>query len=423
MIWQWFHIFFLSCIILNVTAESYYSIIAPKVIRADSEYHVAVSTTGVSTPSTIYIELNGLLDNGEIFNVSQVIRVQPYMTRILQFEIGDIIPGKYQLIARGLSGIEFSNSKSIDYVLKSYSVFIQTDRAIYKPGNKVMFRCILLNSRLRPTLERLVDIYITDGKGNRIKQWIRPPVTHAIFNGEIELSEFPVLGTWKITANVGDQTFEKDFEVAEYVLPNFEVTIDASKHFTFKESKITATIYAKYTYGKPVKGEATITAYPDIFSGVIQPIYQQPVRKVIPINGKVIVDFDIYNELKLTDEYERPVMLDVTVEESLTGRRQNTSTHITLHKNKYTMDLIKTSEYYKPGLKYTAFIKITYHDGTPVRDNKNPVIIKYGYSYDNQSIYTNITGMLDENGMVKLDFYPPKTNHNISYPLNIEVKY
>ncbi|XP_006620960.1 CD109 antigen-like isoform X1 [Apis dorsata] len=118
-------------------------------------------------------------------------------------------------------------------------------------------------------------------------------------------------------------------------------------------------------------------------------------------------------------------MLDVTIEESLTGRRQNTSTHITLHKNKYTMDLIKTSEYYKPGLKYTAFIKITYHDGTPVRDNKNPVTIKYGYSYniDNQSIYTNITGMLDENGMVKLDFYPPKINDNISYPLNIEAQY
>lgn len=31
--------------------------------------------------------------------------------------------------------------------------------------------------------------------------------------------------------------------------------------------------------------------------------------------------------------------------------------------------------------------------------------------------------MLDENGMVKLDFYPPKINDNISYPLNIEVKY
>lgn len=54
-------------------------------------------------------------------------------------------------------------------------------------------------------------------------------------------------------------------------------------------------------------------------------------------------------------------MLDVTVEESLTGRRQNTSAHITLHKHKYTMDLIKTSEYYKPGLKYTAFVCSQYY--------------------------------------------------------------
>lgn len=60
-----------------------------------------------------------------------------------------------------------------------------------------------------------------------------------------------------------------------------------------------------------------------------------------------------------------------------------------------------------------------------MRDNKNFVMVKYGYTYitDNQSTYTNITGMLDENGMVKLDFYPPKTNDNMSYPLNIEVKY
>lgn len=70
-------------------------------------------------------------------------------------------------------------------------------------------------------------------------------MTHGIFNGEMELSESPVLGTWKITANVGDQTFQKEFEVAEYVLLNFEVTIDAPKHFTFEDSKITATIYAK----------------------------------------------------------------------------------------------------------------------------------------------------------------------------------
>lgn len=56
-------------------------------VRPDSEYHVAVSTTGISTTSTIHIELNGLLDNGDIFNVSQIIRVQPYSTGILRLEV------------------------------------------------------------------------------------------------------------------------------------------------------------------------------------------------------------------------------------------------------------------------------------------------------------------------------------------------
>lgn len=56
-------------------------------VRPDSEYHVAVSTTGVSTISSIYIELNGLLDNGDVFNISQVTQVQPYSTRILRLEV------------------------------------------------------------------------------------------------------------------------------------------------------------------------------------------------------------------------------------------------------------------------------------------------------------------------------------------------
>lgn len=136
------------------------------------------------------------------------------------------------------------------------------------------------------------------------------------------------------------------------------------------------------------------------------------------------VDFDISTELKLSDEYERPIEIEATVEESLTGRRQNVSTQMTLHKHKYTMELIKTSEYYKPGLKYTAFIKITHHDGSPVRDRTNAVIISYGYTF-NQSAYSNITRMLDDNGMIQLDFYPlEKLNpDDVASPLNIEAEY
>ncbi|XP_063973145.1 CD109 antigen-like isoform X2 [Diachasmimorpha longicaudata] len=414
----------LLTVLATVTAEPYYTVVAPKVVRPNSEYHVAVATTGVSTPSTIIIELDGELDNGEVFRVFHQDVVEPYQTRIFKLDIGDTTPGRYRLTAKGVDGLLFSNTTDVHYMHKSYSVFIQTDRAVYKPGSKVLFRCIVLDSRLRPALITQFDVYITDGSGNRIKQWTRPPLTRGIFTGELELSSSPVLGDWRIIANVADQTFEKPFQVAEYVLPKFQVSIDVPKHSTFKSGKVVATIRADYTYGKPVKGEATITAYPDIFSGVLQPIFTPPVRKVLPIDGKVTVDFDIATELKLSDEYERPIEIEATVEEALTGRRQNVSTQMTLHKHKYKMELIKTSEYYKPGLKYTAYIKITHHDGSPVRDRTNAVIISYGYTF-NQSAYTNITRMLDDNGMIQLDFYPPKKMdpEDVASPLNIEAEY
>lgn len=65
----------------------YYTIIAPKVVRPDSEYHVAASVTGVSTPSTIYVELTGELDSGKAFNISRTAVVEPYSTQILRLDV------------------------------------------------------------------------------------------------------------------------------------------------------------------------------------------------------------------------------------------------------------------------------------------------------------------------------------------------
>ena len=54
-----------------------------------------------------------------------------------------------------------------------------------------------------------------------------------------------MLGDWKIVTVVDDQTFEKEFQVAEYVLPNFEVFIDSANHVAFKDEEIHVTVRAK----------------------------------------------------------------------------------------------------------------------------------------------------------------------------------
>lgn len=78
-----------------------------------------------------------------------------------------------------------------------------------------------------------------------MKQWTRVVATRGVFSGELELSTSPVLGDWNITVKVVDQAFSKGFQVAEYVLPKFEVTVDVPKHATFKDSKVVVTVRSK----------------------------------------------------------------------------------------------------------------------------------------------------------------------------------
>ncbi|KAK6619003.1 hypothetical protein RUM44_003385 [Polyplax serrata] len=385
-------------------AKGYYAITGSKVLRPNGDYHAAVSVLGTSQPTQVSVEVSGKPDSGGTFTVTQNVLVSPYSTQIIKLEIGDIGPGMYNLTARGSGGLDFTNTTELEYVHKSYSVFIQTDKAIYKPGHKVMFRTIVLNAHMKPVVNGYLDVLIRDGKGHIVKQWNRTTTTKGVFSGELQLSEYPVLGDWTIVVNIFDQIFHQAFQVAEYVLPKFEVLIDSPKHATFKDSKVVSKIKAKYTYGKAVKGEATVTAYPLYYSGFIQPIFETPIRKVLPIDGKAIVEFDIVKELKITDDYERTIQVDVTVEEALTGRRQNTSTQIILHKYKYKMELIKTAESFKPGLQYTAFIKLAYHDGKPVIDDRNPIIVKHGFSYDTEK-YTAKEYKLPLNGLLELNFH------------------
>lgn len=169
-----------------------------------------------------------------------------------------------------------------------------------------------------------------------------------------------------------------------------------------------------------MKGNATITVYPTIYSGVIQPIFQNPVRKVIEIDGSATVDFDVTRELGLDDEYERTVIVDVIIEEALTSRRQNNSAEVHIHKYDHRMELVKTSDYYKPGLVYVAYVKVTNHDGSPIAKDRRDVKIRYGFSRVDE-IYAEERHLLDKNGVITLELNTP-IKYNKETALRIEVK-
>lgn len=70
--------------------------------------------------------------------------------------------GNYRLNAEGLSGIDFQNERPLSFVSKNASILVQTDKAIYKPGDLVQFRILVLDLYLKPVSSaQLVNIFIT----------------------------------------------------------------------------------------------------------------------------------------------------------------------------------------------------------------------------------------------------------------------
>ena len=302
---------------------------------------------------------------------------------------------------------------------KKFSVFIQTDKSIYKPADKVQFRVLLLDADTRPYNASKVKIFITDGGDNRVKQFDDPKFIKGVHQNELQLSDLPIMGKWKIHVKVnGKKDEKKEFEVAEYVLPKFEFTIDANPDANYKDGKIRATVKAKYTFGKTAKGNATITASREAPTWSYYGNSPKEVSKTVDIDGKKIVEFDIEKDLGIKDKHrEYTVNLCATFTEELSGKEQNATAKVQIHVTPHKMEFKKSGETFKPGLPYKVTAILKYHDkNAPVTDTQNPVkftIKNYktikskctryvGFGFYGSQSYPN-------RGYWDRDYTPPKT--------------
>lgn len=80
---------------------------------------------------------------------------------------------------------------------------------MYKPGEQIHFRVVVLDSKLRPVQLKKNStrflVYIKDAENNRIKQWQNGELTKGVFSSNFKLSKLPVLGHWKIIVEINDE--------------------------------------------------------------------------------------------------------------------------------------------------------------------------------------------------------------------------
>lgn len=109
------------------------------------------------------------------------------------------------------------------------------------------------------------------------------------------------------------------------------------------------------------------------------------------------------------------------VTERLTGRQQNATKSITLHKYDYKLEVIRGAESFKPGLPYSIIVKVATQDDVPVSDpNPKALLVKHGFSYNHEEFNTSYHS-IPPNGLVTLTFIAPPDEEK--YVLGIEATY
>ena len=99
--------------------------------------------------------------------------------------------------------------------------------------------------------------------------------------------------------------------------------------------------------------------FPRYKTSNVQPLFSEPLRRVVDIAGYVDIEFDkLASELLLTEDYARQVVFDVKVKEADTGRIENNTAVYTMFKYRHKLQLVKTAEAFKPGIPYVAYLKV-----------------------------------------------------------------
>lgn len=366
---------------------------------------MAVSVHNATEPSTIRLSIV----NGADYNQTKEVTVQPWSTETVAFDFGELpAPAsgiKYKLIADGLTGAVFHNETELRVINKQFSILVQSDKALYKPGDLIRFRALVIDAETKPhDLHGSLQVYVKDGASNRVKQWSNQTTTNGVFAGEFRLSDAPVLGSWSLHFEALRETKQHHVEVAEYVLPVFEAFIETPAHVLYKARKIQANLRGKYTFGKPVHGQAVVTLK-RLNSYNAAPGAKLEATKTVKVTTKGSVEFDMLDDLELNEESSQSLQLDVSLEEEFTGRQKNVSTHITVHRNRY--DIVRQSYMYNyaDGQPFEFDLQVNLYDGTPVQNGTLELWYSSDFGDKEQTFMEKYA--IDKQGMVKVKLSLP----------------
>ena len=261
----------------------------------------------------------------------------------------DLETGNYTLKITSKSGLLKDIAEIPINILKDVksNVVISLDKGIYKPGDEINFRALILSKNGDTPVENDVSIYIYDGNENKVYTNEATTSEYGIVSGSFKLADEVNSGTYKISVVTETQEVSKNFTVNPYVTPKFEASVTTDKETYLVGETAQITVSGKYFFGEPVKGAEV--------EGTV--------------NGKNVVGFTD-DEGNFTTTYKIEEAKKISMEFNITDSSNymiETSKSVTAGTALFEIDLLPEYGFIAGGVDNEIYVMTKKADGTPIK--------------------------------------------------------
>ncbi|XP_045419008.1 complement C5 isoform X4 [Lemur catta] len=356
--------------------EQTYVISAPKVFRVGASENIVIQAYGYTEAFDATISIKSYPDkkftysSGYVslssenkFQNSAILTIQPKQLSGGQNPVSYVY---LEVISK-----HFSKSKKMPITYDNGFLFIHTDKPVYTPHQSVKVRVYSLNDDLKPA-KRETALTFIDPEGSEVDIVEENDYTGIISFPDFKIPSNPKYGVWTIRAKYKEDfstTATTYFEIKEYVLPHFSVSIEPESNFisykNFKNFEIT--VKARYFYNKVVTEADVYIAFGirEDLQDDQKEMMEKAMRNTMLINGIAQVTFDSetaiqelsYNSLEdLNNKY---LYIAVTVIESTGGFSEEAEVPgVKYVLSPYKLNLVATPLFLKPGIPYSIKVQV-----------------------------------------------------------------
>lgn len=250
--------------------------------------------------------------------------------------------------------------------------FIQFDKPIYKPNDMVKFQILIIDNDGKPYHLNNIEVIVRDSLYLVVEKFhsLEDQAT-GLFVNEFTIAGDVNTGEWTMHVKLNNderKRVERNFKVEKYLLPLFDIKINAEDKIHVKNNEFEVELSAEYAHGGVVNGSAAIK----IYNHKNQEIFNM-IKNGEKIRVKIHVEKDL--KLDLMDDFRPSVKLNLVVEfqDSKTSLKFEKSKKIEIFEEENVKIITEHPILLKPGRNYSITAKTVDFDGNSVAQSNKSI--------------------------------------------------